>query len=175
MYYIKITRDTRTNQITISPPTKTSRRVVPYQMRRPQSGTVTTLQCFARRKDAYNAHALETAALELMQNPAAAKEELKAHLNHLRLRFGMTRDGVASSININANTLRSYVDFPDRFPDGRLVVRLRKFREGVDSVASSAALLLPEEGSTGNFRKNRGGRKNIFDDAPNNPISIKLA
>lgn len=167
MWYFKVTRDVKTGQITVSEVDRTSRRVQPYQMRRPSAGIVTTLQCFPQKGCALAAHALETAAAKLNNAPPAAKNELKNHLRHLQLRFGMTRDGVASSIGVNINTLRSYVDFPDRFPDGRLVVRLRKFREGVDKVADSIQKMLPDSGSTGNSRKGRGGRKDIFKDAPN--------
>jgi hypothetical protein len=174
MYYIKITRDTRTGQITITQPTETSRRVEPYQMRRPVSGTVTTLQCFARRKDARAAYLLELAALELHDHPEDARRELQNHLRHLKIVYGMTRDGVANAMGVSPETLRSYTDIPNRLPSERLVVRIREFRKGVDDVAKKCAALLPESGSTGNHRRGRGGRKNIFNDAPNNPINIKL-
>ena len=167
-YFFKTSRDVASGHIHVQEVTQTSSIVKSFKVRRP--GVVETMQVFTRKADAEAACLLEKEAAELSKRDfAEVQREAQELLAKFKREWRVPVQGVAAMLGIPASTLRTY--YEGRAMNPRVLLRVKKLHEYIADACRRAAAVLPDDASTGNGLKGRGGNPNIWRSAPNRRIT----
>jgi hypothetical protein len=166
-YALKISRNTKEKKISVHPVTIAPPGAAPYRLKHCRY-YAESLQLFPTRKEAENARAAELVAADFAEK---SDEELYSILRESLDRvanFGITNATLCRLARVNHAAVRAYL-YQVNPPNPRTVAKLDIISKELDRVANYADSLLPESGGCGNPKKSRGGREDIWMDAPNPP------
>ena len=170
-YIVKVSRNTITGDIKVSPPMPAPDRVKPYHSGSGRklkrcTGLVEVLQVYDNKRDAFRAYKFEIEAAERAKLPWDDQKIMVINdLNHLRETYNVSAPVVSRLLNVPQATIYSYT-YGLAVPRPRFAIRVKALRNGFDAVMSSVSTLLSEEYSTGNPQMSRGGRAGIWRHSP---------
>lgn len=167
-YFFKTSRDVASGHIHVQEVTQTSSIVKPFKVRRP--GVVETMQVFTRKADAEAACLLEKEAAAISRrDPADVQAEATDLLLSFKRDWKIPMRGVAIMLGLPFATVRTY--YEGRAMNPRVLLRVKKLHEYIADACRRAAAVLPDDASTGNGLKGRGGNPNIWRSAPNRRVT----
>lgn len=161
-YCLKITRNTKTQEIKIHPVTPCPFALEPGK-RYPSRSQVETVQIFETREEAESAHAAEIIAARFAAlDRETLWETFRADLDRVA-NFGWTITELCRQGNMNRMTMGSYAVRIIE-PNPRIAAKVHMIADALENVAKFAGRLLPRKGDIGSAHDTRGGRK------PRNPF-----
>ena len=162
-YAVKITRRTSDNTTHVSAVSAVPEHTTPYRLKYVRAGYAESLRVFASRSAAAAARDAElTAAKFSTMTPEKLTNVLTKDLNRVA-NFGVRLSALCRIAGINYARVCRYLR--GEAPNPRCVAKFHIIADAFARVANSADDLLPLE-LTGNSSKSRGGRSEIWTDAP---------
>lgn len=156
-YALRITRDTRTNRVTVHPVVRARETAQPYTLKYPEDFCAESLQLFPTLAEAETAAKYETVAAEFALKPdAELKEILTQSLDRLR-RFNLRPQTVCAVSGISIESLRTYTS--NRYPPNpRIVAKLAIVADRLTELYFELHQILPAEGGAGRHTRHAGKR-----------------
>lgn len=161
-YSLRITRNTKTNEIKIHPVTPAPRAVLPGK-KWGHGYRVETVQIFDTREEAESARAAEIIAVRFASlDRETLWKTFRADLDRVA-NFGWTITELCRQGNMNRMTMGGYA-IRLYEPNPRIAAKVHMIADALENVAKFAGRLLPRKGDIGSAHDTRGGRK------PRNPF-----
>ena len=162
-YAVKVTRNTTDNTIHVSPVTRVPDHTAPYRLKYRDHYLAESLQIFSSRSAAAAARDAEiTAAKFAVMTAEKLTDVLTKDLNRVA-NFGVRLSALCRIAGIGYARVCRYLRGEP--PNPRCVAKFHIIAEEFARVANSAADILPLD-AAGNQSKGRGGRSDIWTDAP---------
>lgn len=164
-YSLKITRNTKTQEIKIHPVTPAPRAVLPGKKIGP-GRLVETIQIFDTQEAAESARAAELIAVRFASlDRETLQKTLQADIERVA-NFGWSIADLCRLGNLKYKTVITH-SYNLWTPNPRLYAKIHLIADALENVAKFARAVLPPEGEPGAMIKGRRGRKDIYKSSPN--------
>ena len=163
-WYVKSTRDITTGVIKVQPVGHCPRRMVSYR-RSNRNGFIEACQVFLYKVDAMKQYDDECAVAAMTElSPEERSALIEDALRNLREEYRLPVEGVAALTGLNAASLRAYRGALRNGPPVT-AAKLKRLLEALETIKKEIHSFLPEGPATGNGRKGRTGRPDIWREA----------
>ena len=130
-YFFKVSRETATGQMRVSPVTEAPKGLKPYAKRYLRSGLVETLRIFSTKREAETAYHDECFAAQLIEQPAEALfERMERDIDYLAAKYRMPVSSLSAIMGVKLRNYRYRV-----VPPIRAIARLARLRQMMDYTA----------------------------------------
>lgn len=164
-YSLKITRNTKTQEIKVHPVTPCPFALEPGK-RYPSRNIVETVQIFDTQEAAESARAAELVAVRFASlDRETLQETLRSDIDRVA-NFGWSIADLCRIGNLKYKTVITH-SYNLWTPNPRLYAKIHLIADALENVAKFARAVLPPEGEPGAMIKGRRGRKDIYRSSPN--------
>lgn len=163
-WYVKSTRDIATGVIKVHPVGHCPRRMESYR-RSNRNGLIEACQVFLYKVDAMKVYDDEMAVAAMTElSPEERSAVIGNAIRTLREEYRIPVEGIAYLTGLNAASLKAYKGALRNGPPVT-AAKLKRLLEALEGVKKELRAMIPEGPATGNGRKGRCGRPDIWKEA----------